>query len=256
MSTELVTLRILAVSAYASDFETLREGAALASLPLELIHADTAPKAATLLSGIRPIDLVLVDAGIPEADRALITTAARKAEKPAFVVLMTDERKKQAATASCADATAAKPHDAKSAQGMINGCARSRLPCRVMVVDDSATMRSIVKKILGASRFPLQLSDASEGQTALNVTARHAADIVFLDYNMPGLNGVETLKALKQSNRNVRVVIMTSATDESVATEALEAGADAFLKKPFYPADVDAVIYGIFGLTQLGTQRA
>jgi CheY-like chemotaxis protein len=72
-----------------------------------------------------------------------------------------------------------------------------------------------------------------------------------MDYNMPGLNGVETLEALRVSNRNVRVVIMTSATDASVAARALAAGADGFLKKPFYPADVDAVIYNLFGLTQL-----
>ena len=248
MSTELMALRMLAVCAKGDDFELLREGAALASLPLELVEADCAQEASALLAGRRPIDLVLVDGALSEPDRAMIAKAAREAEKPAFVVLLSQDQK---ATAACADAMAAKPRDAKAARVMVDGCVQSRLPSRVLVVDDSPTMRSIVKKILAASNFPLQLADVSEGQAALNVIARDTADIVFLDYNMPDLNGVETLKALKSTNKKVRVVIMTSATEESVATEALDAGADAFLKKPFYPADVDAVIYGLFGLTQL-----
>ena len=49
---------------------------------------------------------------------------------------------------------------------------------------------------------------------------------------------------------------MTSATDASVAARALAAGADGFLKKPFYPADVDAVIYGLFGLTPLAPAKS
>jgi CheY-like chemotaxis protein len=186
----------------------------------------------------------------------MVADIARKAAKPAFVVLLTDDRTQDTASATGADAMATKPTDIKAAQAMVDGFVQSQLPRRVMVVDDSATMRSIVKKILGASRFPLQLAEASEGQAALNVIARNSADIVFMDYNMPGLNGVETLKALKQSNPKVRVVIMTSAVDENVASLARDAGTDAFLKKPFYPADVDAVIYGLFGLTPLVAAKA
>jgi CheY-like chemotaxis protein len=256
MTTELMTLRMLAVGVAGKDLLLLREGVAHTSVPIELIEADSVQNAWELLSGIRPIDLVLMDRGLPEDDRDMIADIARKAAKPAFVVLLTEDRKKDTAPASCADAMATKPGDMKSAQTMVEGCVQSQLRRHVLVVDDSATMRAIVKKILGASRFPLELAEASEGQTALNIIGRHKADIVFMDYNMPGLNGVETLEALRVSNRNVRVVIMTSATDASVAARALAAGADGFLKKPFYPADVDAVIYDLFGLTQLAPAKS
>ena len=256
MTTELMTLRMLVVGVAVKDFLLLRDGVAHASVPIELIEADSVQNAWELLSGIRPIDLVLMDRGLPEDDRDMIADIARKAAKPAFVVLLTEDRTKDTAPASCADAMATKPGDIKSAQTMVEGCVQSQLRRHVLVVDDSATMRSIVKKILGASRFPLELSEASEGQAALNVIGRHKADIVFMDYNMPGLNGVETLEALRVSNRNVRVVIMTSATEASVAARALAAGADGFLKKPFYPADVDAVIYDLFGLTQLAPAKS
>ncbi len=255
VSTELMALRMLAVCAEGRDFELLREGAALASLPLELVEADSAQRAAALLSG-RSIDLVLVDSALSEPDQARIAKAAREADNPAFVILLSGDLTHQKASASCADAMTAKPRDAKAAKIMVDGCVQSRLPSRVLVVDDSATMRSIVKKILGAGHFPVQLADASEGQAALDMLGQDAADIVFLDYNMPGLDGVETLKALKRSKPDVRVVIMTSANDESVATRALDAGADAFLKKPFYPADVDKVIYGLFGLTPIAPGKS
>lgn len=256
MTTELVVLRVLAVGVASNELLLLREGAAHTAVPVELIEADSVQTAWQILSGMRPVDLVLMDRSLPDDDRDMVADIARQAAKPAFVVLLTQDRTKDAASNSGADAMATKPTDAKAAQTMIDGCVQSRLPRRVLVVDDSATMRAIVKKILGACRFPLQLAEASEGQAALNQIARNSADIVFLDYNMPGLNGVDTLKALKIGTPKVRVVIMTSADDASVASLALASGADAFLKKPFYPVDVDTVIYGLFGLTPLAAAKA
>ena len=249
MSSELLELRTLAVCAQDNDFALLREGATLVSLPLDLAEANSVPKACMQLAE-RAVDLVLMDGALSLADRAIITKAARESGGSAFIVLMC-EPTSEAATTSCADATTAKPCDADAARAMIDGCVRSRLPKRVLVVDDSATMRSIVKKILGASGFRITLEDASEGQVAIDMLRAKAADIVFLDYHMPGLDGVETLKAIKRDNPDMRAVIMTSLDDQTAPALARDAGADAFLRKPFYPADVDAVIYGLFGLTPI-----
>jgi CheY-like chemotaxis protein len=71
---------------------------------------------------------------------------------------------------------------------------------------------------------------------------------VFLDYNMPGLNGLETLSEIKRLHPLVQVVLMTSVEDDAIARRARTAGAAAFLRKPFYPADIDAVLHGIYGL--------
>ena len=73
-------------------------------------------------------------------------------------------------------------------------------------------------------------------------------DVVFLDYTMPGLNGLATLGELKRAKPDVDVIIMTSAQDLAIADRALRAGASAFLQKPFYPADIDAVLYSRYGL--------
>ena len=64
-------------------------------------------------------------------------------------------------------------------------------------------MRSIVRKILVASRFRLEIAEAQEGIEALKQIATGKFDLVFLDYNMPGLNGVETLAEIKRQYPNL-----------------------------------------------------
>jgi len=131
---------------------------------------------------------------------------------------------------------------------VIERCIRVRLPSRVLVVDDSATMRGIVRKLLSASRFRLEIAEAPEGIEALKQCSSGSFDFVFLDYNMPGLNGIETLAEIKRQYPRTEVVMMTSTQDDAVAERAQAAGAAAFLKKPFYAADIDAVLHSIYGL--------
>ena len=73
--------------------------------------------------------------------------------------------------------------------------------------------------------------------------------MVFLDYNMPGLNGVETLSEIKRQNPDVAVVMMTShGRTKPSPTARSRLARVAFLKKPFYPADIDTVLKRYYGL--------
>jgi len=65
---------------------------------------------------------------------------------------------------------------------------------------------------------------------------------------MPGFNGIETLKEILRHKQEVAVVLMTSSLDAALAERAHAAVAFAFLKKPFYPADIDAILERYFGL--------
>ena len=110
-------------------------------------------------------------------------------------------------------------------------------------------MRSIVRKILSASRFALDIHEAAEGIAALDQLRNGNFGMVFLDYNMPGLNGFETLSEIKRESPNVAVVMMTSTLDDAHRRPRARCRArSAFLKKPFYPADIDAVLERYFGL--------
>jgi CheY-like chemotaxis protein len=116
-------------------------------------------------------------------------------------------------------------------------------------------MRTIVRKTLAATRFPLDFSEADEGLAALKMVGEADFHIVFLDYNMPGFNGLETLAEFKREQRSVSVVMMTSAATDQLADRARALGA-AFLKKPFFPADIEAVLSGFYGLRALNPKRA
>jgi CheY-like chemotaxis protein len=242
MTGELVSLKVLIVSRSAPERELLRRGAGLASVPAEVVEADGAAAASDLLAQ-GGIDLVLMEAALPAADKAAVSKAARSAaEKPFTVVVGAD------GDATDADGFVEKPATVEDARSAVDRCVRARLPSNVLVVDDSPTMRGIVRKILSASKFPLVVAEADEGAKALQQLKTDNFDIVFLDYNMPGLNGFETMAELKREHPKVAVVMITSTDDESFAGRAQAAGATAFLKKPFYPADIDAVLYRFFAL--------
>jgi CheY-like chemotaxis protein len=113
---------------------------------------------------------------------------------------------------------------------------------RVLVVDDSPTMRKIVRKVLGAEGSSVELVEAQNGCAALQLIDNGAFDLVFLDYNMPGFSGLDTLEKIKRAYPRLGVVIMTSTSDGLDADRARAAGANGFLKKPFYPADINTIL--------------
>lgn len=251
MSGELLSLRLLAICAVDANRDLLRQGAALALMPWEVIEVDNADRASAYLDG-GDFDLVVLDSPLSQVDQIRVVRAARTGPKPPFVVLLVDHAvAAENADLRCGDAAAVKPRSVEEARRFMDRCGRSRLPNRVLIVDDSATMRSIVRKILAASRFPLKISEVSEGAAALSKVRECNIDVVFLDYNMPGLDGVATLAELKQCKSNIDVIIMTSAQDAVVAARAKAAGASAFLRKPFYPADVDVLLHSLYGLVPL-----
>ena len=247
MTEDLISLRILLFSGSAAERDLMRRGCVAASVPVEVVEADGNAAARAKIAA-NNIDVVFADASIPAAERATFIERAQSLEQKPFVFLVATSEEAQTVAGGGADGVVVKPANVDQARKLIERCARLRLPNRVLVVDDSLTMRSIVRKILVASRFRLDMAEAQEGVDALKQIATGKFDLVFLDYNMPGLNGVETLAAIKRQQPQLHVVIMTSTKDDAIAEQAHRAGAAAFLKKPFYPTDIDAILHRIFGL--------
>jgi DNA-binding NtrC family response regulator len=250
MSDDLFSSRVLVVSTSSDDQDLFRQAASALSVPVEIVQADTAATACRCIAD--GVDLVFLDATLAGVEIAQVVSAARAAKKPPFTVLVAAP---DAALASFeTDALATKPSELDDARRLIRRAIRVRLPRRVLVVDDSATMRSIVRKILAATRFPLEVSEADEGFAALKLAREVEFDLVFLDYNMPGFSGLETLAEFKREKRRVNVVIMTSTRDDTLVGRVRGEGA-IFLKKPFFPADIDAVLCGFYGLKALNPRR-
>jgi DNA-binding response OmpR family regulator len=236
MNTDIISLRVLIVTPGTTLRTLLRQGAGRASVPAEVMEADGMAAAESLIA--RGSDLLLLDSGIPKGEKAAICKAARAARERPFIIAVGRD-----SAGVEIDGSVRRPATAEDARKIMDYCIRSRRPTRVLIVDDSPTMRGIVRKILSASKFPLEVTDSHNGLSALLELRDGNFDIAFLDYNMPGFDGLEILAELRRLQSHV---MMTSTDNPAVAERAQMAGAAAFLKKPFFPADIDAVLYRLY----------
>ena len=120
----------------------------------------------------------------------------------------------------------------------------------VLIVDDSSSMRAIVKKIIKVSGFNVgEFLDASDGKEALKVLADEWVDIVLTDINMPNVNGMELMAEMKKDEllRSIPVVMITTEGSEKKMQEAVDLGASGYVKKPFLPEDIKRTLSSIMG---------
>lgn len=105
---------------------------------------------------------------------------------------------------------------------------------RCLVVDDSGTMRRILRNGLTAMGIE-HVAEASNGCEALHILQQHPVDFVVTDWNMPGMNGLELVLALRQNPATARlpVLMVTSNTMREAVQQALQAGVDDYMVKPF-----------------------
>jgi CheY-like chemotaxis protein len=118
----------------------------------------------------------------------------------------------------------------------------------VLVVDDSATVRSVVKRIIERSRFRLVVEEAGTGADALRLIRSTPFEIAFVDVEMPGIDGLEAAGEMLAINGDVKVVMMSGRDDEPRRRAAQHIGVPFFLKKPFFARDVDAVLHSVYGI--------
>src|SRR5262245_11900467 len=106
----------------------------------------------------------------------------------------------------------------------------------VLVVDDSPTVRRMVIASL-SGLADVRFEEASNGLQALEHLALTPIVLMIVDLNMPDMHGIEVVEFVRrhQSYRSIPIIILTTRGDESSRTAALEAGASAYLTKPFLP---------------------
>ncbi len=105
---------------------------------------------------------------------------------------------------------------------------------RILVIDDQKDIRDVLQTILEEGGHEVRL--AAEGSEALRLHAQSPADVVITDLHMPGMNGLETVRALREHSAAVKIIAMSGA-DTYMADKNLESsvinGADFTLTKPF-----------------------
>lgn len=237
MTTDLVSLKFLVVSSNEPFFTLWRESARLASVPVEFVGSACVSAGDELAKG--DIDIVILDDSIIAARREALIAAARQCDPAPQIVVATADGGQPV---DSADLTVAAPGDLNAARALLERFIRCCIPVRVLVVDDSGTMRSIVRKVLSASRYTFDVGEATNGHEAITELKNGAFDVVILDYNMPGLNGLDILRTIIKMEMKIGVVMMTTTVDDGIAKAAIAEGAMGFLKKPFYPADIDQLL--------------
>jgi PAS domain S-box-containing protein len=112
----------------------------------------------------------------------------------------------------------------------INQTSESAKKRKVLVIDDNQTVNQVIADYL--KEYGLMVNQAYDGPSAIEMFDRERHDLVFLDYRMPGMDGLEVLKEIKNLDMNAFVVFMTGEGSEDVAVTAMKSGAIDYLTKP------------------------
>lgn len=115
---------------------------------------------------------------------------------------------------------------------------------RILIVDDSATMRSLLASSLEDLSSPTKIVEAESGFEALRFLPREDFDLVITDINMPDINGLELVSFIKNNEKyaSIPLVIVSTEGSERDRDKGLGLGADAYLVKPFDPDDLRQVV--------------
>lgn len=118
----------------------------------------------------------------------------------------------------------------------------------ILVVDDSAAIRKILQRVLRQTGMAIHtVHEAGDGQEALTLMATQKVDLVLSDINMPKMDGLQLLAAIKASDqwRHVPVVMITTEGGETKVAEAVRLGAAGYVRKPFTADQIKEKLVGI-----------
>lgn len=108
---------------------------------------------------------------------------------------------------------------------------------KVLVVDDSSTMRRILQNCLAEAGYK-DVVQASDGIEALDVLAKDkSVDLMLVDWHMPNMDGFTLLQEVKgrPDYKNIKIIMVTTQAEKQSVVEALQAGASSYVVKPFTP---------------------
>ncbi|MDD2282337.1 MAG: response regulator [Eubacteriales bacterium] len=112
---------------------------------------------------------------------------------------------------------------------------------RILVVDDAAFMRMMIRDILTKNNFEVA-GEATNGEEAVSKYIELKPDLVTLDITMPGMDGVTVLKKIRQHDPAARVVMCSAMGQQAMVVEAIQNGARDFINKPFHPQKVVEIL--------------
>jgi CheY-like chemotaxis protein len=226
--------------------------------PIQFIAAENGRDCRKLLEA-GDVDIAFIDVNMPEMSGPDALFAAQAKCAKTFVTLMSGDASTpnlELARSLNAYEFLTKPFTAADVEAIVGIYRRVSAPMRALIVDDSTTTRRVIQKVLNASIFNMRIEEAGDGNAALAACDGAGYDVIFLDCNMPGVNGMQVLERLMERKAKPRVIMVSAERNEQREQRAIGRGATAFLHKPFFPADIDRVLHGAFNLKMPGLAGA
>jgi two-component system chemotaxis response regulator CheY len=116
----------------------------------------------------------------------------------------------------------------------------------ILIVDDSSTMRKIIARSLRQAGIDVdEIIEAGDGIEGLNAINGKKIDLILSDINMPNMDGLEFVKALRGQGCKVPIVMITTEGGEDIINEAIASGANGNIRKPFTPDQLQEKLGGL-----------
>jgi len=122
---------------------------------------------------------------------------------------------------------------------------------KVLIVDDQFGIRTLLNEVLQKEGY--EIFQAANGLQALSVTEQYAPDLVLLDMKIPGMDGLEILKKMKEINSDIKVIIMTAYGELDLIEQTKKLGALAHFSKPF---DIEEIRSAVKNYLRVNSDQA
>jgi len=119
----------------------------------------------------------------------------------------------------------------------------------IMIVEDSATTRSMIRAVL-EDFDEVETVEAASGFEAIKLLPSQEVDLVVTDINMPDINGLELINFMRKDERwlNIPIIIISTERSEEDKRRGVALGANAYITKPFDPEDLQGIVKELFNL--------
>jgi len=126
---------------------------------------------------------------------------------------------------------------------------------KALIVDDSMTIRRIVAKAL-ANVGITEYAEAANGLEAVKAAQNDQFDVILLDWNMPQMTGIETLRSLRAAGNKTPVIMVTTEAEKARVVDAIRSGVNDYLIKPFTPEHLAEKIKRLVPLSEASGQKS
>lgn len=118
---------------------------------------------------------------------------------------------------------------------------------KILIAEDESSVRSLIRLTLESGQT--EIFEADNGADAVDVARRELPELIFLDWSMPGLSGIEVCVALRDdpATAQIKIVMLTARSDGRDRVAGLDAGADEYITKPFSPLQLLDKVVEVLG---------